>query len=107
MAAHCCFSAAAEDWLRVAMLLANDGLSGDRRLLPAGFAGEIAMDSPVNPGQGLIWRVVDAGTNDPLLVLESAGRLLAAAPRTGRALFWAGRGSFDAALAAQLLAAQE
>ena len=103
IAAHCCFAAAAEDWLRVAMVLAQDGYNDQPALLPQGFVREIARDHAVNPGQGLIWRVLGSEYEGRVLVLSTPGRVLAAAPGTGRALFWAGRGTFSDALVAALL----
>jgi CubicO group peptidase (beta-lactamase class C family) len=97
IAAHCCFSATAADWLRVALLLTREG----GELLPAGLAGQIARDHPVNPGQGLIWRIVAGAT--PLLLLRSEGRVLAVAPERDLALFWAGHGELPEAQVLQLL----
>lgn len=102
MAAHCCISATAADWLRVAQLLAQRGRAGSVQLLPATQLGEVGRDHPVNPGQGLVWRVESAGS-DQLLLLRSTGRLLAASPGTGRALFWAGDGELSTAVIAGLL----
>lgn len=101
IAAHCCFSATPADWLRVALLLTGEGGG----LLPEGLAAQIARDHPVNPGQGLVWRI-GAGPA-PLLVLRSQGRVLAVAPDAGRALFWAGHGELPEAQISQLLRPQD
>ena len=107
IAAHCCFAAAPGDWLRVAMLLAGDDHSGLRAMLAPGFLAEIARENAVNPGQGLVWRVVEGEPRDGIparaLVLDTPGRVLAAAPGTGRALFWAGSGTMPDGLVLQLL----
>lgn len=88
IAAHCCFAATARDWLRLAQLLADDGLSGGRRLLPAGFVTQIARQSPVHPGAGLGLRVETGPAGTRLLVMEGAGRWLVAAPGRGIAVAW-------------------
>lgn len=99
LAAHCCLSAAAADWLRLGLLLANDGRSGERRILPAGFVAQIGVASPVHAGYGLGYRVELApdGTGT-LLILDTAGRQLAIAPRSGRALLWVGAGKAPSGL---------
>jgi hypothetical protein len=102
IAAHCCVEATAADWLRVALLLAQRGQSGDRSVLPAQALAMIPEQHPVNPGQGLVWRVGRFGGYE-VLMLPSPGRLLAAAPGNGRALFWAGEGELSAEQAAGLL----
>jgi CubicO group peptidase (beta-lactamase class C family) len=51
--AHCCWRAAARDMLRIANLLASDGIAGERRVLPAGWVGEMARASRVNADSGL------------------------------------------------------
>lgn len=102
IAAHCCMSASAGDWLRVAVLLAQNGRSGPVALLPASALAQISRDHPVNPGQGLVWRV-EQQEEAELLVLQSAGRLLAAAPASGRALFWLGEGKLQPGQAARLM----
>jgi CubicO group peptidase (beta-lactamase class C family) len=102
IAAHCCIGASAGDWLRVALLLAQSGRSGPGALLPASALAQISRDHPVNPGQGLVWRV-ERQDDSELLLLESEGRLLAAAPASGRALFWLGEGRLQPGHAARLL----
>lgn len=90
LAAHCCFVAAAEDWLRLGLLLAGDGRVGGQRLLSPEYLAEIARHSPVHPGQGLGFAIRQGRQGEVYLLLQSAGRLLAAAPGRGRALFWSG-----------------
>jgi hypothetical protein len=105
LAAHCCFEAAAEDWLRLALLLANDGRSAGRQLLAAGYVDQMAAASPVHPGQGLGYKVEAGAGGRRLLVRESTGRLLVAVPGTGRALLWAGDAGPSPALRNVLLQA--
>ena len=105
IAAHCCFTAAAADWLRLGLMLADDGRIGSRQLLPAGFISEMAVDSPVHPGFGLGYRVADFPGSGRVLVLESAGRQLLVAPQLRRALLWVGTGPAPAGLH-QLLGAE-
>jgi CubicO group peptidase (beta-lactamase class C family) len=92
MAAHCCVRAAATDWLRLGLMLADDGRIGARQLLPAGFVEEMAADSPVHPGQGLGYRVAKYPDIGRVLVLETTGRQLLIAPESRRAALWVGVG---------------
>jgi hypothetical protein len=98
MAAYCCLKAQAADWLRLGLLLADDGRVGDRQLLPAGFADQLVGQSPVHPGHGLGFRIAEHSTTGRILVLESAGRQLLVAPAKRRALLWVGTGSASAML---------
>ena len=91
MAAHCCLRAAAEDWLRLGLLLAAGGRAGDRQVLPAGYVTMMTVNSPVHPGYGLGFRLGDSGMQ-PLL-LETPGRRLAIDLQKGRAVLWAGSGA--------------
>jgi len=93
MAAHCCIRAAAGDWLRLGLMLANDGQSGSLRLLPEGAVAEMARSSPVHPGYGLGYRLADSGAGAQILVLETEGRRLVIAPHSGRAVLWVGTGA--------------
>jgi hypothetical protein len=98
IAAHCCFHASAADWLRLGLLLADDGRIGSRQLLPAGFVAQMATDSPVNPGFGLGYRVAKYAVAGRVLVLETAGRQLLVAPELRQAVLWAGDGPAPAGL---------
>jgi hypothetical protein len=92
IAAHCCLRATAGDWLRLGLLLADDGRVGPRKLLPAGFVDEIAVESPVHPGYGLGYRVAKYPSAGRVLVLETTGRQLLIAPALRRAVLWVGAG---------------
>jgi hypothetical protein len=105
IAAHCCLRAAAADWLRLGLLLADGGRIGSRQLLPAGFVDAIAGDSPVHPGHGLGYRVAKYPVAGRVLVLETPGRQLLVAPETRRAVLWVGTGPPPAGLH-QLLSAE-
>jgi CubicO group peptidase (beta-lactamase class C family) len=52
-AAHCCWRASARDVLRVANLIANDGLVEGKAILPAGWVHEMARPSRVNAETGM------------------------------------------------------
>jgi hypothetical protein len=93
MAAHCCLRAAAADWLRLGLLLAADGRSGERQVLPAGHVAQMTVASPVHPGYGLGFRLGSSGAGNGTLLLETEGRSLGVAPRAGRAVLWAGKGA--------------
>jgi hypothetical protein len=105
IAAHCCLRAQAVDWLRLGLLLADDGRIGARQLLPAGFTSQLPGESPVHPGYGLGFRIADYPAVGRVLVLESAGRQLLIAPAMRSALLWVGTGSAPAMLH-QLLGAE-
>lgn len=52
----CCLLLRAQDWLRLAVLLIDDGRVGARRLLPRGYVAEMRRGTPENPHYGLgIW----------------------------------------------------
>ena len=70
--------------------------------MPATALAQIRRDHPVNPGQGMIWRITRVAGIE-LLLLQSGGRVLAAVPATGRALLWAGDGELSAGEVADLL----
>jgi hypothetical protein len=102
IAAHCCITATARDWLGAAMLLAQQGHVGMRTVLPPAPLAAIGVDHPVNPGQGLVWRIERRDGVD-FLLLRSTGRLLAAAPVSGKALFWSGEDELPVDVVARLL----
>ena len=106
LAAHCCFSASAGDWLRLGLLLANHGRSGNQQILPPDFVEEVATASAVNPGQGLGFQVTAGADGKRLLQLATTGRRLMVAPDAGRALLWVGIGEPPAGLADLLLQGQ-
>jgi CubicO group peptidase (beta-lactamase class C family) len=49
----CCMMVPAETWLRLGILLIDDGMWQGRRLLPAGYVDEMRRPTPQNPGYGL------------------------------------------------------
>jgi CubicO group peptidase (beta-lactamase class C family) len=52
----CCMTLPAESWLRLGILLLNDGMVNGERLLPAGFVDQMARGTPENPHYGLgVW----------------------------------------------------
>lgn len=51
--AGCCWLLPAETWLRLAILLIDDGLADSRRLLPEGFVREMSTATPQNPHAGM------------------------------------------------------
>ncbi len=51
--AGCCWLLPAETWLRLGILLLNDGVVGDRRLLPPNFVGAMRTPSELHPHAGL------------------------------------------------------
>jgi CubicO group peptidase (beta-lactamase class C family) len=105
LAAHCCMVAAAEDWLRLGKLLANNGHLGHEQVLATGFVTQMMVASPVHPDYGLGYAVLRGEQGEPVLALGSAGRLLLASPRTGHALLWIGEGAAPQELAKLLAAA--
>jgi len=96
MAVHCCLRASLGDWLRLGLLLANDGHSGGAALWQPGFLAQLTAVSPVHAGYGLGFRLQGAGR--PLLAAGSAGRLLLIAPHSGAALLWVGEGAAPAGI---------
>ena len=52
----CCLLLPAQSWLRLAILLMNDGVWNDRRLLPEGYVAEMRRGTAENPHYGLgLW----------------------------------------------------
>lgn len=45
----------ARDHARVGLLVARDGVWGDRRILPAGWVDQMRTPCAINPGYGLMW----------------------------------------------------
>ena len=81
------------------MLLSNDGALGREQIVEAAFVRELAMESPVNPGYGLGFRLGSV----PQLILESEGRLLVATVGSGKALLWSGSSALAADARQRLL----
>lgn len=52
----CCMTLPAESFLRLGILLANDGMAGGKRLLPRGYVAQMATGTAANPHYGLgVW----------------------------------------------------
>lgn len=52
----CCMTLPAESWLRLGVLLLDDGMAGRRRLLPRGYVTQMTTPTPQNPYYGLgVW----------------------------------------------------
>ncbi|MCS6987571.1 MAG: beta-lactamase family protein [Sphingomonadaceae bacterium] len=52
----CCILLPARTWLRLALLVKDDGVAQGRRLLPPGFVAEMRTATPQNPHHGLgVW----------------------------------------------------
>lgn len=93
MAAHCCIRASIEDWLRVALVLAADGRSGEQELWAPGLLAGLVTESPVHEGYGFGFRLLGSEPGQQLLVASSAGRQLVIAPQTAAVLLWVGEGT--------------
>lgn len=53
----CCLQASARDWLRVGLLIMNEGKVDDKQIIPADWIQQMVQPSPLNPNYGwLIWR---------------------------------------------------
>jgi CubicO group peptidase (beta-lactamase class C family) len=52
----CCILLPAQSWLRLAILLLDDGVAGSQRLLPPGYVAEMRKGTSQNPSYGLgLW----------------------------------------------------
>jgi CubicO group peptidase (beta-lactamase class C family) len=52
----CCMMVPAQVWLRLAILLLNDGVADGKRLLPEGYVKQMVTGTPQNPHYGLgVW----------------------------------------------------
>lgn len=52
----CCIKLPAETWMKLAILLIDDGKTGSRRLLPKGYVRDMRTGTPHNPSYGLgVW----------------------------------------------------
>lgn len=101
-AAHCCLRATVGDWLRLGLLLAGDGRSGDARLWEPGLRAELFRESPVHSGFGLGFEVL--GSARKLLAAGSAGRRLVIDPDGQAVLLWVGEGQPPGGMEQLLLA---
>jgi CubicO group peptidase (beta-lactamase class C family) len=72
-AAHCCWRARAEDMLRVAALLADDGKLDGRQVLPAGWVSEMSRPTRVNAETGLQLRRLQVEGQDALAASDDQG----------------------------------
>jgi CubicO group peptidase (beta-lactamase class C family) len=71
--AHCCWRAAARDVLRVANLLVSDGRANGHRVLPPGWAAEMARPSKVNAETGMQLARISVGGNAGLSAADDSG----------------------------------
>jgi CubicO group peptidase (beta-lactamase class C family) len=52
----CCMTLPAETWLRLGVLLLDDGMANGKRLLPKGYVDAMARGTPQNPHYGMgVW----------------------------------------------------
>lgn len=49
----CCIMLPAQSWIKLALLIMNDGVWDGARILPAGFAQDMAQPTPQNPYAGM------------------------------------------------------
>ena len=87
-AAHCCWLATARDMLRIATLLATDGNTGNRQVLPAGWVAEMAQPSRVNADSGMQLRRLKIEGEDALSSADDQGSAFWVIP--SRQLCWCG-----------------
>ncbi len=53
----CCHHASAQDWLRIGMLILNQGTVGDQQIVSSQWINQMVAPSPANPNYGWqIWR---------------------------------------------------
>ena len=72
-AAHCCWRATARDILRMLSLLGTDGVHEGRRILPTGWAQEMARPSRVSAGTGMQVARLNIDGAETLEVRDDAG----------------------------------
>ncbi len=102
-AAHCCLRALPEDWLRIGLWVAQRGRLNHDSLIAESFVQEVAKDSPVHPGLGLVFSRVASEGSTPALMVEDRGRLLVADLASGTALLWVGEGSLNPSARQELI----
>jgi hypothetical protein len=91
-AAHCCMRATVADWVRLALLIAEDGATPVRQLWSQGFLGEITRASPVHEAAGLGMELHSRPQGQPLLALRQVGRAVFIDPESRAVLLWVGDG---------------
>lgn len=102
-AAHCCVSAAVEDWLRLGLLLVMDGQLPQGRMWSPGFLAGLQTESPVHPGHGLgMHRLGQPAGNETVLLADGPGRQLLLWPAGRRVMLWIGNGAAPAELTARV-----
>jgi hypothetical protein len=92
VAAHCCLRASIGDWLRVGLLLVDDGPGLTGPLLPAGFSDEVVRSSAVHSDYGLGVRLAPAQAAGRALIFDTPGRQLLVDRARGLVLLWVGSG---------------
>nr|WP_165388255.1 serine hydrolase domain-containing protein [Sphingomonas populi] len=87
--AGCCMTLPAESFLRLAILLADDGVAGGKRLLPRGYVAQMVRGTPQNPHYGLgVWIAGPYVQRRGFAAPEKPGpKVLHAAPYLDRDLF--------------------
>ncbi len=85
----CCMTLPAESWLRLGVLLLDDGVVGRRRLLPRGYVKQMTSATPQNPYYGLgTWVAGRYVKRRGFTGVDGAGpKVLHGAPYTDRTLF--------------------
>lgn len=82
-AAHCCWRVTARDVLRIASLIATDGVIDGRRVLPAGWVAEMARPSRVHADTGMQLTRLRIEDADVLTVSDDDGSRLWVIPARG------------------------